>query len=116
MTKYAHIIPIEQDQLPHVILEFMEALDSHDLRYLSCDLLEYLEMEDVHVLDQAIERGINACISLSIPSRKHFRRVFIIKENDIHPGWKLSPLGCYLTILNEDPSHPMIAQFQTFLF
>ena len=116
MTKYTHLMPYDQDYAPRVILEFQEALDSYELLYLSCDLLAKLELKDEHLLDPAIERAINACISLSIPSRRHFRRVFIIRQNDIQRGWKLSALGCYLTILNEDPSHPMIAQFQTFLF
>jgi len=110
-----HLIPYDMDQPPRVILEFTEALDVHNLRYLSCDLMEKLQMDDEHLLDDAIERAINACIALSIPSRQHFRRIFIIKENGIHPGWRLSVLGCYLTIVNEDPSHPMVAQFQAFL-
>lgn len=116
MTSYSNLIPYELDQPPRVILEFVEAVDACDLRYLSCDLLERLQMEDEHLLDDAIERAINACIALSIPSRKHFRRVFIIQQNGIHRGWRLSALGCYLTVVNEDPSHPMVAQFQAFLF
>ena len=116
MTKFTQITTYDQDFTPRVILEFEEAMDAHELLYLSCDLLDQLELEDGHMLDPAIERAINACISLSIPSRRHFRKVFIIRQNDIQRGWKLSALGCYLTILNEDPSHPMIAQFQTFLF
>ncbi|MFH1295650.1 MAG: hypothetical protein ABIJ04_00040 [Bacteroidota bacterium] len=116
MTSCNNLIPYELDQPPRVILEFVEAVDSCDLRYLSCDLLERLMMEDEHLLDDAIERAINACIALSIPSRKHFRRIFIIKQNGIHRGWRLSAFGCYLTVVNEDPSHPMVAQFQTFLF
>lgn len=116
MTSRSILIPIEQDQPSRVIIEFIEALDSSDLRYLSCDLLEKLGMEDEHLMDEAINRAINACLALSIPSRKHFRRVFIIKQNGIHPGWRLSALGCYLTAVNGDPSHPMVAQFQAFLF
>ncbi len=116
MNTSGELIPYELDQLPHVILEFAEAVDSSNLRYLSCDLVERLQLADEHLLDRAINRAMDACISLSIPSRQHFKRVFIIKENGIYPGWKLSALGCYLTIVNEDPSHPMVAQFQAFLF
>lgn len=116
MTSLNTLIPYEQDQPSRVILEFIEAVDAIDLRYLSCDLLERLEMEDEHLLDDAIERAFRACIALSIPTRQHFRRVFLIKQTGIHQGWRLSALGCYLTILNEDPSHPLVAQFQTFLF
>lgn len=116
MTSQNDLILYELDQPCRVILEFIEAMDASGLRYLSCDLLDQLGMEDEHLLDHAIERAINACIALSIPTRQHFRKVFIIKQNGIYPGWKLSALGCYLTVLNEDPSHPMIAQFQAFLF
>jgi len=116
MTTSNHLIPYDMDQPSRAILEFMEAMDASDLRYFSCDLLERLEMDDEHLLDNAIERAFKTCIALSIPTRQHFRRVFIIKPNGIHQGWKLSALGCYLTILNEDPSHPMVAQFQAFLF
>jgi len=116
MNPSDELIPYELDQLPRVILEFVEAMDSSDLRYLSCDLVEKLQLSDEHLLDRAIERAMDACISLSVPSRKHFRRVFIIKENGIHRGWRMSALGCYLTIVNEDPVHPLVAQFQAFLF
>ncbi|MBN1199559.1 MAG: hypothetical protein JXA23_09425 [Bacteroidales bacterium] len=116
MTSQNSLIVYELDQPSRVIMEFIEAMDASGLRYLSCDLLDKLGMEDEHLLDDAIERAVNACIALSIPTRQHFRKVFIIKQNGIHPGWKLSALGCYLTVLNEDPSHPMVAQFQAFLF
>ena len=116
MKTCTELIPIEQVLTPQVILEFSEAIDACNLHYLSCDLVDRLELEDEHRLDEAIERAISACISLSIPSRQHFRKVFIIKNTGIHRGWKLSALGCYLTIVNEDPSHPVVAQFQAFLF
>lgn len=109
------LIPYEF-QTSRTILEFVEAYDSRNLRYLSCDLLERLHFGDEHELDDAIERAIRACCSLNIPSRNHFKKVFLIKGNSIRRGWKLSALGCYLTILNEDPSNPFIAYFQTNLF
>jgi hypothetical protein len=116
MTTYRTLLSYEQDQPPRVILEFIEALDYRDLQYLSCDLLEYLGFEDEHELEPAIERAISACLALSIPSRRHFRQVFFIKQNGIHRGWRLSTFGCYLTILNEDPSHPIIARLQAHLY
>lgn len=116
MTSCSDLIPLETDQQIRVILEFAEAVDALNLRFLSCDLVERLRMEDEHRLDDAIERAISACIALSIPSRRHFRRIFIIRQDGIHRGWRLSLLGCYLTVLNEDPSHPMVAQFQASLF
>ena len=57
MTSYNKLIPYELDQPPRVILEFVEAVDACDLRYLSCDLLERLQMEDEHLLDDARHGG-----------------------------------------------------------
>jgi len=116
MNTITHPVPTDQVQPLRVFLEFLEAIDSMELRYLSCDLLDILGLEDRHELEPAIERALNACMALSIPTRKHFRRVFIIRTNGIYRGWKLSALGCYLTLINEDPSNRMIANFQRIHF
>jgi hypothetical protein len=110
------IIPYEYEPLPDSLLEFIEAYDSRDLHFLSTDLLQHFGFEDEHAVDNAIRRAIHACVSLKISHARHFRHVFIAREQGISHAWKLSVLGCYLTILNEDPSHPLVAQMQASLF
>jgi hypothetical protein len=110
------LIPYEMVPASRVFAEVSEAFDLLNLTYFSVDLLERFHFSDEHDLDQAVERAIRACQVLNIPIRKHFRKVFWFRETGIQRGWRLSALGCYLTLINEDPGHPDIAGFQAFLF
>ncbi len=109
------LVPYGYDPLPQALLDFIDAFERRELRYLSTDLLVHFGFEDEHSIDHAIIRAIQACISLKIPQQQHFRRIFIIRENGIDQVWKLSALGCYLTLVNEDPSHPLVARMQASL-
>jgi hypothetical protein len=109
------LVLYEHNPIPQVIFDFMEAIESRDLRYLSGDLLEHFGFEDEHSIDEAVQRAIQACISLKIPPARHFRHIYLIRENGIDYAWKLSALGCYLTLINEDPSHPLVARIQASL-
>jgi hypothetical protein len=109
------LVPYGYDPLPQALAEFIEAFNARELRFLSSDLLIHFGFEDEHSIDHAIIRAMQACISLKIPQSQHFRRIFIIRENGIDHIWKLSALGCYLTLVNEDPSHPLVARMQASL-
>jgi len=109
------LVLYEYNPVPQALFDFMEACESRDLRFLSADLLEHFGFEDEHSIDQAVHRAIQACISLKIAHTKHFRHIYLIRENVIVPAWKLSALGCYLTLINENPSHPMVARMQASL-
>ncbi|MCD4745961.1 MAG: hypothetical protein K8R58_06650 [Bacteroidales bacterium] len=100
--------------IPQKILDFVEAVHSRDIQYYASNFLYEFEIED-EVIETAIERAINACSSLKIPYYIHFKKIYIVEQNHIRSDWKLSPLGCYLTIVNCDPSNPLIAKFQTSL-
>ncbi|MEI7980955.1 MAG: hypothetical protein WCI71_04840, partial [Bacteroidota bacterium] len=93
------LVPYGYDPLPDALLEFIQAMDAREMRYLSTDLLIHFGFEDEHSIDHAIYRAIHACVSLKIPQSQHFRRIFIIREGGIDHAWKLSALGCYLTLV-----------------
>ncbi|MEI7725839.1 MAG: hypothetical protein WCK09_12090 [Bacteroidota bacterium] len=109
------LVLYDYNPIPQVLVDFIEACEACELRYFSCDLLDHFGFEDEHTIDHAIHRAIQACVSLKIPHTRHFRHVFVIRENGITHAWKLSALGCYLTLVNEDPSHPLIARMQASL-
>ena len=100
---------------PQKILDFLEAVHSREIQYYASDFLNEFEIED-ELIETAIERAINACSSLNIPYYLHFKKIYIVEQDKIFSDWKLSPLGCYLTVVNCDPSNPVIAKFQTSLF
>ncbi len=101
--------------IPQKILDFIEAIHSKDIQYYASDFLDEFEIED-ETIETAIERAINACSSLKIPYYFHFKKIYIVEQNYIHTDWKLSPLGCYLTVVNCDPSNTLVAKFQASLF
>lgn len=101
--------------IPQKILDFIEAIYSKDIQYYASDFLEEFEIED-ETIETAIERAINACSSLKIPYCFHFKKIYIVEQNYIHADWKLSSLGCYLTVVNCDPSNHLVAKFQASLF
>jgi hypothetical protein len=109
------LVLYEHNPIPLVLLDFIEACETSELKFLSSNLLEHFGFTDEHRIDHAIHRAIQACIALKIPHTRHFRHIFIIRDNEITHDWKLSALGCYLTLLNEDPSHPLIARIQASL-
>ena len=109
------LVLYEHNPIPQPLFDFIEACEACELRYLSSDLLEHFGFKDEHSIDHAIHRAIQACVALKIPHTRHFRHIFIIRENGITHAWKLSSLGCYLTLVNEDPSHPLVARMQAFL-
>lgn len=109
------LVLYEYDPIPPALVDFIDACEIHELRFLSSDLLEHFGFEDEHSIDHAIHRAIQACVSLNIRHTQHFRHIFIIREKGIVHAWKLSALGCYLTLINEDPSHPLIAKIQASL-
>jgi len=100
------------DPLPEALLAFMDVIETIELRFLSTDLMIQFGFEDEHSVDHAVLRAIQACRSLKIPPSGHFRKIFIMRENGITPAWKLSVLGCYLTLVNENPAHPLVARMQ----
>ena len=115
--KYKAMLVLYEDiPVSKAFNEFIEALEASDLRFLSTDLLQYFGFEDEHQADHAIYRAINACISLDIPHHRHFRHIYLIHEHEVERAWRLSAFGCYLTLVNEDPSHPLVARMQAALF
>ncbi|MCK9205327.1 MAG: hypothetical protein M0P58_12970 [Bacteroidales bacterium] len=109
------LVPYGYDPLPETLTGFLEAMESLELRFLSTDLLIHFGFDDEHSIDHAILRAMQACRSLQLPQSRHFRKIFIIHENGIGHAWKLSALGCYLALVNEDPSHPLVARMQASL-
>lgn len=97
--------------LQKTIQEFIEACYSQELQHYASDFCNEFDLEN-ETIEIAVKRAINACNSINIPYYYHFKHVFVVEENNVFHDWKLSPFGCYLTILNTDPSNPLIAKFQ----
>ncbi|MFO8129439.1 MAG: hypothetical protein R6T99_06010 [Bacteroidales bacterium] len=94
--------------------DFMDALSTRELRCYASDFIPDFDM-DVLLFDEAVERAIRSCRSQGIPPYIHFKKIYRYSGDALEADWKLSPLGCYLILINADPSNPLIARFQTSL-
>jgi hypothetical protein len=84
--------------------------DVSSLCYAS-ELMERFDFTEAE-MNAAIQRAFSACSSLNISIGKNFRSVFRNAESCTSTDWHLSPLACYLLIINADPSRAEIAKLQ----
>ncbi|MEM8965222.1 MAG: hypothetical protein AAGE93_02320 [Bacteroidota bacterium] len=63
-------------------------------------------------LHQALKRAMNACLALDLPIEQHFRCTYVCHRQAVVPSWKLSETAFRLVLLNANPIHPEVAQFQ----
>jgi hypothetical protein len=67
---------------------------------------------DEEELQLALKRAMNACLALDLPFEQHFRCTYVCYRQAVVPSWKLSETAFRLVLLNADPTHPRVAQFQ----
>ncbi|MDF2436078.1 MAG: hypothetical protein K0Q95_454 [Bacteroidota bacterium] len=75
------------------------------------ELIERLDVTEEE-LDAAIERAFKACASLNLSIKHNFKSVFRTCEDHLVTDWKLSPLACYLIVINADPANERVARMQ----
>lgn len=78
------------------------------------ELTERLNCSDAD-LRLAIVRAFKACASLDVSINKNFSAVYCSSEREIIIDWLLSPLACYLIIINADPKSQIVARIQIHL-
>jgi hypothetical protein len=83
------------------------------IRYIcyASELKERLNVSDEE-LEVAIDRAFKACASLGISIRQNFKSVFRTCDDHLLEDWKLSPLACYLLVINADPANERVARMQ----
>lgn len=96
------------------INEFIEAMHLYGLRCYASEFVSDFEMESMD-MEKAVERAILACHAMNIPAYFHFRKIYRVDESGVYTDWKLSHYGCYLTLVNADPSNKLVARFQSSL-
>ncbi len=106
---------IHYNEFTHSALEeFVDAFLSSHLKCYASEFVIDFDLEELSV-HQAVIRAVRACASMNIPPSKHFRKIYLYDEGAIYIDWRLSPYGCYLLLVNCDPSNPLIAKFQSSL-
>lgn len=103
------------DYLEEVMVgEFFSPLGDIDLLYYASDIMEKLGCEKDEEIDDAIQRVVQVCQSLNIPLKRNFRRIYRYDGFKMSTDWKISPLACYLLMINGNPCNPNVAKAQIF--
>ncbi|MFC2106928.1 hypothetical protein ACFLRY_01205 [Bacteroidota bacterium] len=106
---------IHYSEFSHSALEeFVDAILSRQLKFYASEFVMDFDLKDIHI-QQAVRRAVRACAAMNIPPSKHFRKVYLYDDEILFIDWRLSPYGCYLLLLNCDPSNPLISKFQSSL-
>jgi hypothetical protein len=103
------------DYLEEVMIgEFFSPLGDMDLLYYASDIMDKLGCEKDEEIDEAIQRVVQVCQSLNIPLKRNFRRIYRYDGFKMITDWKISPLACYLLMINGNPCNPNVAKAQIF--
>lgn len=84
------------------------------LNYFAGDIMEMMDIEDSEEIAGSINRAFQACGTLNIPFNKNFKRVYRFNGEYLIADWKISPLACYLIIINCNPCHNNVAKAQLY--
>jgi hypothetical protein len=84
------------------------------LDYFASEIMEMLEVKDPEDSVFSLSRAIQACQTLDIPVNNNFKKVYRFDGINLVADWKVSPLACYLLIVNCNPVNEQVAKAQLF--
>lgn len=85
------------------------------LAYYASDIMERMG-ENILAADftDTLFRTFKVCSALEIPINDNFKKIYRYDGQQMITDWKLSPLACYLLMLNGNPQNPSVAKVQLF--
>lgn len=95
-------------------VENFNSLGDLRLTYYASDIMEKLGCDDEADMASAVDRAFQICQSLSLPIQSNFKRIYRYDGNRLAIDWKISPLACYLLMINGNPCNPNVAKAQVF--
>lgn len=84
------------------------------LTYYASDIMEQLGCEDEEDMKDAMDRVFQVCQSVNLPLQSNFKKIYRSDGNKLIVDWKISPLACYLLMINGNPCNPNVAKAQVF--
>ncbi|MFL5753801.1 MAG: hypothetical protein ACJ76F_10375 [Bacteroidia bacterium] len=84
------------------------------LDHFASEVMEVLEINDPLEADLSLQRALLACRALQFPDGNNFKQVYRFNGEQLLVDWRLSPLACYLLIINCSPANELVARAQLF--
>ena len=84
------------------------------LEYYASDILERMgDISAEHFAD-TLFRTFKICSALEISINDNFKKIYRYDGEKMITDWQLSPLACYLLMLNGNPMNPSVAKVQLY--
>jgi hypothetical protein len=84
------------------------------LEYYASEILVRMGETTNEDYENTLFRTFKICSSLDISINENFKKVYRYDGEKMITDWQLSPLACYLLMLNGNPMNPSVAKIQLF--
>jgi len=85
------------------ISQFQEMLQNLNCRYYASDLLQFVDSEELKMIEVSVHRAIEIFKTLHHETDNHFLKVYRGSSNGTFKDWKLSELACLYMLMDGDP-------------
>jgi len=82
------------------------------LNFFVSEVMEILAIEESEEIVISLNRTFRAFGTLQLPFNQNFKKIYRFDGIDMVLDWKISPLACYLIIINCDPTNELVAKAQ----
>lgn len=107
------MMPIARRYQPNPFIDsFLESMEARKLKYYASEIFSELGYTEPHEVEEDIKRVVNICDTMHIPISENVKTVYRYRQNGVFQDFKLSPLVCYLIMLNGNPCNPKVAEAQ----
>lgn len=105
-------VAIYDHSTPRMFDDFIENFNRRNCIHYASDLFKDESFKKEIAINYAINRAKRACTTLNVPLAEHFVSVYRAIDEEVYVDWKLSSFAAYMTLINGDPSDPLVAKFQ----
>ena len=84
------------------------------LLYYASEVMERLGDISANDFAETLLRTMKICSALDIPINDNFKKIYRYDGEKMITDWQLSPLACYLLLLNGNPMNPAVAKIQLY--
>lgn len=85
------------------IYRFQEALQNLNCQYYASDLLQFVDSEELIMIEASVHRAIEIFKTLHQQTENHFSKVYRGSLNGTFKDWKLSELACLYMLMDGNP-------------
>lgn len=106
------LITVYDHTTPGFIEGFVDYFNRRNCIHYASEVFKDDDFAKEIAINYAVKRAKYACTALNVPISEHFTSVYRAIDDEVYVDWKLSSFAAYLTLLNGNPSDPLVARFQ----